>query len=367
MVARKNGKTGVINKKGEVVVPFVFQRIKPSSPDIKRRFPWLLAAKNGFWGLIDPTGRTFVPFEWTESDFYEQNDSLVLLSKKGLQRLIDRKGRTIIETNFDRWESNSSLYQKKLICARKNGKAGLVDFQKKVVLPFEFEQVVWVEGKVVCIINGKKYGLVALGGRPILPAEHGVIRPKYAHGLFEVGTLDAKKQGLVDSTGTFVLPIEFAQVKLIAAGSLVAASNADSKIAIFDLHGTQLTDHLFETIIDRDDVPGLFFGQIGQQKYRLLNGKGAFVSPEVFESVEVSPTAFVASVGWKKAFFRLDGKQVTAFKYGGASGFDSILNRDRMVQHKGLPKDRTWIGQAYLNGREVYIDSNGGEFSPAKN
>ncbi len=367
MVARKNGKTGVINKKGAVVIPFEFQKIKPSSPDIKRRFPWLLAAKNGFWGLIDPTGHTFEPFEWTEADFYTQNDSLVLLSKKGHQRLLDRKGKTIIETHFDRWEPGGSLYRQNLIYVRQNGKAGLIDLQKKIVLPFAFEHVVWVEGKVVCIINNKKYGLVSFGGHPILPAEHGYIHSKYARGLFGVGTLDAQKQGLVDSTGVFVLPIEYTQVYLIAANSLLAAKNADSKIAIFDLHGKQLTEHLFENIISHNEVPDLFFGQIGMQKYRLLNGSGAFLSPEIFESVDVSPTAFVASVGWKKAFFRLDGKQVTAFKYGGAAGFDSVLNRNRMTQYKRLPQDKTWIGQAYLNGREVYIDSDGGEFDPAKN
>jgi hypothetical protein len=367
MVARKNGKTGVINKKGEVVVPFEFQRIRPSSPNIKRRYPWLLAAKNGLWGLIDPTGRTFEPFEWTEADFYAQNDSLVLLSKMGHQRLLNRQGKTIIETHFDRWETSGGLDRKKLIYARQNGKAGLVDFQQKVVLPFEYEHVVWVEGKVVCIINNKKYGLVSFGGRPILPAEHGYIHSKYAHGLFGVGTLDAKKQGVVDSTGVFVLPIAYAQAYLVAGNSLMAVKNADSKIAIFDLRGKQLTEHLFENILDHREVSDLFFGQIGMQKYRLLNGKGEFVSPEVFESVGVSPTACVASVGWKNAFFRLDGKQVTGFKYYGASGFDSILNRDRMVQYKRLPKEKTWIGHASVNGREIFIDSDGGEFDPAKN
>lgn len=63
MIARKNGQTGVINTRGKIVVPFEFQKIKTSNPNIKKRFPWLLAAKNGFWGLIDPTGRTVEPFE----------------------------------------------------------------------------------------------------------------------------------------------------------------------------------------------------------------------------------------------------------------------------------------------------------------
>jgi hypothetical protein len=367
MIGRKNGQTGVINQKGEIVVPFEFQKIKTSSRNVKKRFPWLLAAKNGLWGLIDPTGRTFEPFEWTEATYYDQTDSLVLLSKPGLQRLLDRQGKTVIETHFDRWETGGGIDRKKLIYARQNGKVGLVDFQNKVVLPFEFEYLMWVEDKVVCIGKDNRFGLVTLDGRPILPVEHGYIHSKYAHGLFGVGTPDAKKQGLVDSTGVFVMPIEYAQVRLVAGRSLVAAKNMDSKIAIFDLRGKQLTEFLFESIISHDDVPGLFFGQMGPQQFRLLNGKGEFLSPEIFESVGATPTAFTATVGGKSALIRLDGKQVTGFKYAVAMGFDSLINRDRMTGNYRLPQGRTWIGRAYSNGRNIYIDSEGNEFDPMGN
>ncbi len=367
MVAKKNGKTGVVNKKGEVVIPFEFQRIRSSSPDLKRRFPFILAAKNGFWGLIDANGRTIEAFTWTEADFYHQNDSLVLLSKKGMQRLLDRQGNLIIATNFDRWESSGWISSEHYIYARLNGKAGLIDLKKKVMLPFEFEQVVWVEDKVVCIINNKRYGLVSLiTGQSILPAEHGYIRSKQAHGLYVVNTLDAQKQGLVDSKGAFVLPIEYTEIDLIAANSLIAAKNKDSKIAIFDLRGKQLTDFLFQKTVSRDDVPGLFFGAVGEQKYRLLNGDGKFVSPEIFESAQTSPTAFSASVGSKTALFRLDGGQATAFKYYGAAGFDSLINRQRAIEQYRLAKDKTWIGRASVNGRDIFIDSEGGEFDPSK-
>jgi hypothetical protein len=235
-----------------------------------------------------------------------------------------------------------------------------------VVLPFEFQYLMWVEDSVVCITKDKRFGLVTLDGRPILPAQHGYIHPKYAHGWFGVGTPDAQKQGLVDSKGTFILPIEYAQVYLVAANSLIAAKNMESKIAIFDLQGKRLTEFLFENILSRDDVPYLFFGQIGPQKYRLLNGKGEYLSPEVFESIGTSPTAFTATLGWKSAFFRLDGKQVTGFKYGGALGFDSLINRDRMTGNYPLPEGRTWIGQVYSNGKKLYIDSDGNEFDPMK-
>ncbi len=366
MIGRKNGQTGVINTKGEIVVPFEFQKIKISSPNVKKRFPWLLAAKNGFWGLIDPAGRTIEPFEWTEATYYHQTDSLVLLSKPGLQRLLNRQGKTVIETYFDRWETSGGIDRKRLIYARQNGKAGLVDFQNRVVLPFEFENIMWMEDKVVCIFKDNRYGLVTLDGRPILPVEYGYIHSKYAHGLFGVGTPDAQKQGLVNSNGAFVLPIEYKQVFLIAANSLVAAKNMDSKIAIFDLHGKQLTDFLFESIIGHNDVPDLFFGQLAAQQFRLLNGKGEFLSPKIFESVGTSPTAFTATVGWKSAFFRLDGKQVTEFKYGGASGFDSLINRDRMTGNYRLPPGRAWIGQASSNGWNIYIDSEGNELDPMR-
>lgn len=367
MIGRKNGQTGVINTKGEVVIPFEFQKIKTSSPNIKKRFPWLLAAKNGFWGLIDPAGHTIEPFEWTEAMYYYQTDSLVLLSKPGLQRLLDRQGRTVVETHFDRWEIGGRIDRTKHICARQNGKVGLVDFQHKVVLPFEFENLMWVEDKVVCIFKENRYGLVTLDGRLILPVEHGIIHSHYAHGLFGVNTPDAKKRGLVDSTGVFILPIEYAQVNLIAGRSLIAAKNMDAKIAIFDLRGKQLTDFLFEFIISRDDVPYLFFGKISHQQFRLLNGKGEFLSPEVFESVDTSPTAFTATVGWKGAFFRLDGKQVTGFKYGGARGFDTLINRDLLIKKHRLPQDRIWIGRVHFNGRDLYIDSEGNEFDPLRN
>jgi hypothetical protein len=363
MVARKNGRAGVVNQKGEIVIPFEYQKIYASSPDIKNRYPWILAEKNGFCGLISPNGVLFEPFVWTQASYYAYLDSFVLLTKPGVQRLMDRQGKVVLETNYDRWE-HSGFYQQKLIYARKNGKVGLIDFQNKVVVPFEYDAIEWIKDSVVCYRENKRSGLNALDGQPILPAEHGYIKP-LSSGLFNVSTPDAKKHGLVNSTGIFLLPIEYNDIFLIAANSAIAAKKSGTKLAVFDLNGKQLTDFIFEEIKSRDDVPDLFFGKIDFQKYRLLNGKGEFLSPETFQSINTYATAFTGTVRGKTAFFRLDGKQVTEFKYSG-HGFDSLLNRDRLIQHHKLPTYRTWIGQVYINGQTIFLDSEGQEYIPTK-
>jgi hypothetical protein len=81
--ARYHGFYGVINTHGEVVIPFVYERITEygqscGCPDVGMVSAYNAAKRDGLWGIIDMEERVILPFEFT--DIWQQYGLAVVYS-----------------------------------------------------------------------------------------------------------------------------------------------------------------------------------------------------------------------------------------------------------------------------------------------
>jgi hypothetical protein len=123
-----NNKWGVINKKGEIVIPTEYQEgIDISNGKV-------VAKKDGKWGLLDTAGKTLLPFEYDYLNAENTDKTKILLARKG---------------------DNPKQY-------------GFIDFSGKVLVPIEYDEVRFVP---MSVSNGSrhynlkkagKYGLYGL-------------------------------------------------------------------------------------------------------------------------------------------------------------------------------------------------------------
>lgn len=376
MVAKKGKKQGVINAKGETILPFEFDKVEKfefenlwKGKPKHTSFRWLKVSRDGKFGLLDRAGQEVVPIEWDRMS-YTYGDTLMLFSRPGLQRLIGPSGHTLLETNYDGWDEQTHVFtdpSRGLFCAIKDGKTGMFDRQNRVILPFEFERIGWVKGNFACVENEAKHlGLVSLQGKQILPFDFMEVKEMGENGLFPVKDYNTGLCGLADSTGLLRLPAVYASVRGIANSPYLMARLPDSLMAAFEVSGKQLTAFLYADFLWNPAAPNLLLAQTPDQNWRFLDAAGQPLNAEVFEEMHYTQTAFTAKKNGKTAFFSLEGHRLTDFKFTKAMG---IGKNDQAIYagHVDLPEGRVLIGRVWDEaGRTIYIDDLGGEY-PSRN
>jgi hypothetical protein len=96
-VVKKNGRYGVINSRGQIVVDFLYDDYRTGY-----REGLLPVKRGGLWGYIDTQGRTIIPFTYDERYGYPTAFSLGLaaVQVKGVWGYIDRTNQYQIEPSF---------------------------------------------------------------------------------------------------------------------------------------------------------------------------------------------------------------------------------------------------------------------------
>ncbi len=136
-----NNKWGVINKKGETVIPFEYQE----GLDIKNEK--IVAKKDGKWGLLDTSGKILIPFEYDYLNAESTKNTTVLLARKGENPkqygFIDFSGKILVPIEYDEVRfvpmsvSNGSRHYN----LKKNGKYGLYGIDEgKFLTEIKYDQ-----------------------------------------------------------------------------------------------------------------------------------------------------------------------------------------------------------------------------------
>jgi hypothetical protein len=372
MVARKGKLEGVIDGQGKTLLPFEFSKIEKFEFPIlqqkkpgPRDFRWLMVSKNGFFGFLDSSGQEVVPPVW-ESVQWHMSDTLLALSKKGLQRLIDPRAETVFETHYEAWapDAVAPMQFQKFMIAVQDGKKGLVDRQHRVLIPFNYEQVDWVEGNFACVQDKKgRKGLLRLLDRQILPFAYSQILKMDSNGLFAVKNHDSGLYGMVDSSGAQVLPEQFADCRTLNAGPFLAVRQPGGLMAVFDFKGKQLTEYSYQNLKWYPAAPDLILAQLEDKYWHFVNSIGKSHTVELYEALSLSQTVFTARIAEQYALIGLDGRRLTEFKYSAASGFSSESEQQQLARKIQLPEGRLLLGKARDAAWQLYvIDTEGREY-----
>lgn len=203
-------KVGYINKNGEFVIPPIYDYYSSS-----KSFSFDGGAfKDGIAkvcinnkvGCIDRSGNIIIPIEYGECRYYE-SDKLVMVKNEGKRGLYNRYGKRLTNINCDNisgeWidirsplqtgrigenEITVKLLVNDLISVSINGKAGAIDIEGNIIVPFRFDLLaigksgrilvnkgfkfnVKVKGEIVKIDSSKgKWGMISKNGDKLIPA-----------------------------------------------------------------------------------------------------------------------------------------------------------------------------------------------------
>lgn len=115
-IVSKNGKFGMVNHLGEVIVPLDYDSLVPEAS-------YYRVSKNNKIGILNAEGKVVIPLEYDSIEFYGE---AVYVTQDNLIGIYNREYKLIAEPQFESktWDWG------KYILIRKNGQRGFVNHQK---------------------------------------------------------------------------------------------------------------------------------------------------------------------------------------------------------------------------------------------
>jgi len=126
-----NGKIGAIDIIGNDIAPFIFDEAKEHICDI------LEFRKGNCWGAIDRFGNDIIPFifDWTEVW-----PPYVVVAKNGKQGIYTTQGTLVLPIEYDDIVYfDGEVFQNDLAVVQKNNRYGFVNEKNEVIIPFNYK------------------------------------------------------------------------------------------------------------------------------------------------------------------------------------------------------------------------------------
>jgi len=212
---KKGGKWGLINRKGETVLPFAYG--KPGYPEYDDNL--IPVVKNKKHGMVNKnTGTENIPCVYDkklafQENFYWTDTMLLLAIKENKAGLIDASGKVIINFLYDAYEREpftaiETLLKAGMILTTQNKKTGLIDKQGNILVPFQYDNVnAYLEMDTILfdVQRGGKYGLYSREKKAeLVPAIYDD-RIFFEDNGFAIVSRK-KKYGIVNLSGKEVVP-----------------------------------------------------------------------------------------------------------------------------------------------------------------
>jgi len=225
---------GAINNKGEMVIDFIYKGIGSFSREGYASFQ---TEENGKYGLIDKTGKIIVPTEMDRSNELPDFSTNGLAVKKDKNEngiisygYINTNGEWAIKPQF---EAASNFQDNGLATVRLENGYGVINQDGKVLTKNEYKTIEgYKNGVAIIYTDENKYGLINQEGKEIASGYEKleVISEQF---------IEAKKDGLVGILtldGKTYLECKFEDVGKVGANGLIAAKQ-DAKWGYVDKSG----------------------------------------------------------------------------------------------------------------------------------
>jgi len=129
----------------------------------------LKAKQAGKYGLIDLKGNILIPFKYDEMKF---NESIAMVKLNGKYGFVDINDKEIIPLTYE----NACSFDGGLTHVRKDGKVGFIDKKGQTVIPFEYNSARCFNGEFASVENSdRKNAFINKKGELITPFSYRTI------------------------------------------------------------------------------------------------------------------------------------------------------------------------------------------------
>lgn len=279
-VVESNKKFGVIDSVGKEIIPFVYDFIVNSYHS-----DFFIASKDGSYGLIDSVGNVCLPFDYRFIELSFHSEYLIAQKKEGLYGIISSEGKEIIP-----FEYSSLSIDKEGIIVQKNRKYSLIDFDNRVIIPFPQKGTLLTanidslsgNSYFFEVEKNEKFGVIDKNGKTIIPAKYDFILEEYDNpGHFRVSLNE--KDGIVDKNGKIIIPVIYDGIGGWNSGVAIVCIN--EKNGVINDKGKIVVPFIYDCLRSLYDFnPVVYEAWVGE-KVGIVNSKGEVILPIEFEGI----------------------------------------------------------------------------------
>ncbi len=292
----KEGLQNLFTRKG-FLLPFQFEQVYQLTE------PYYNVAKDGRWGVYNQKEKRMeIPLEYQELDYCygcEAKGNYLFAKKAGKWGVIDFQNKVLLPFEYEH-EHAHMRSDEMILSLYKNGEQLWINLKTKEELPYKahLEKTVDMPDTVVVaqgfmrIEKQEKYGLIDPKGKEILPMRYDYIRyngdtSPYSNDfpLPYVAINEQGHWGVADSTGKILIEPEYTSIDMVADQYFLATK--EQQKFLMDRNGQKLLEQGYDNISVEgvacacDDKQLTFFTLMDQNRYGLFNPQtNVFLSPQ---------------------------------------------------------------------------------------
>src|SRR5690606_27686993 len=210
--ATKNGKSGAINRKGETIIPFVYDKV-----NYFYKSGLAIVHKNRKYGFVNNQGEEIIPLIYEKVD-QSMVDEVVIVSKNKKWAFFANNGEQLTKFQFDKVIDSPISNEKSHYSTYFKGGLAIVYLENKPQLINKNMQVIVPVGKYDYIeslnkngfgivAKNNKYGIINNQGQEVIPLEYNKIEhPKRYSNILELFVLE--KNGTLQIFDENIKPIK---------------------------------------------------------------------------------------------------------------------------------------------------------------
>jgi len=158
-VCKKNNKFGYLSKAGNEILKFEYDEIK------QNHFAFLKICKNGKWGVADSAGALVIPIVHDSIEWIKDEINCIIVNNIGKCGLYDLSGKLICQPEYDKIEGESES----LFAVKKDGLWGVINRNGKIIVPILAEEVFIFSNNDIRVKKNGKYGIIDCNNNIVLP------------------------------------------------------------------------------------------------------------------------------------------------------------------------------------------------------
>jgi WG containing repeat len=210
---RLDGRWGIINRDGQLLQPCIYSYIGPWSEGLA------LVVNNDKFGYVNAAGKVVVPLQYLYNrdvlgdNLFGEGTARVLLEKKA--GLIDSTGKLVLPRDFD----DVQPFAEGLAPVKKKDKWGYADRLQKLRIPYTYEYAWPFSNGIARVKVNGKIALIDTKGNYVAPPQFTAVTV-LSSGYLLVSDSTGNK-GLLDKTGVWILPCKYTDIKMSGSSNVV--------------------------------------------------------------------------------------------------------------------------------------------------
>ncbi|MBC9934227.1 WG repeat-containing protein [Chitinophaga qingshengii] len=360
--AKKNGRFGLINVKGEQVLDFIYDNIEDPYGSYASG-PYLTVTKGGKTGIVTASGKVVVAPSLDEDVIC--SDDYIIAAHDGMYNIYDSTGKPLLQQNYNGIELMSSSGNIPLFALKRQALYGFVNLSNgKVVTPAFHEVGMVTYGKdkgLVQVSYQGQSGLYKPDGTLLLP-------PKYRGYQLLSDTLltfnTATGTGLFNTRAQQeIIPAKFKYIDPLAPDSTLLSVTAvtaagEDVFGLYSLTGKELIPPVYTSLLPMNKDQYLVMKDNGNAVYSLSTGK---MTPLPYSSVAPAhvPDLLIVSDGKNSFLWNVAKGKVVSKPYPMVKRYEGDTTLS-----PSIPEFAFGVAPVQQNGKMGAINSRGEEVLP---